>query len=652
VGNVINPFSLPDYLGTTHGLAEWSDKKAVVLVFLGVECPVARQYGERLAALAAKYGPLGAAFVGIDSNQQDSLAEIAHFAREFKIEFPILKDAGNVVADQVGALRTPEVFLLDAERKVRYWGRIDDQNGVGYSRPRPLKQDLAAALDELLAGKEVSQTAQPPSGCFIGRVSKTQPSGQITYTQHVARLLHQHCVRCHRAGEVAPFVLDNYADVAAWSETIREVIEAGRMPPWHANPAHGKFFNDARLSDADKQLVLAWIKNGCPEGNPADLPRLDPYVAGWQIPKPDVVYKMPQPYAVPAKGTVEYQYFTIDPGWKEDKWIQAAEARPGNRAVTHHLILFFHPPGKEEFEPIEPLFNSIVGFAPGLPPAIYPEGTCRRIPAGSKLIIQAHYTPNGTAQTDQSEVGIVLADPQKVKREMTVGAALNYQFLIPPGAKNHPLAASAKIEQDSLLYALTPHMHLRGKSFRFTAHFPDGREQILLDVPRYDFNWQNSYGLVEPLLLPAGTEIRCAATYDNSAENLANPSPGMPVLWGDQTWQEMMVGTWGVALAEQDFSLGLPKAKPLPGGDYEVTFRYRPQSEAKAVYLAGTFNEWKPTALPMNGPDAEGFYSVTQKLSEGLHEYKFVLDGKSWRNDPGNPQQVGFYRNSQLRVGP
>jgi hypothetical protein len=431
---------------------------------------------------------------------------------------------------------------------------------------------------------------------------------------------------------------------------LKEAIEEGRMPPWHANPAHGKFFNDARLPETDKQLLLTWVKNGCPEGAASDLPELPAFVDGWQIPKPDVTYKMPQPFAVPAKGTVEYQYFTLDPGWKEDRWIKAAEARPGNRAVTHHLILFFHPPGKDDFEPIEPLFNSIVGFAPGLPPAIYPEGTYRRIPAGSKLLIQAHYTPNGTAQTDQSEVGIVFADPKEVKRELTVGAALNFQFLIPPGAKNHPLAAAAKIEQDSLLYALTPHMHLRGKSFRFTAHYPGGREQILLDVPRYDFNWQNSYGLAEPLLLPEGTEIRCAATFDNSEGNLANPNAAMPVLWGDQTWQEMMVGTWGVALAHQDLSLGLPQAKQVDGGQYDVTFRYRPPAGAKAVYLAGKFNDWNPTALAMTGPDAGGYYSVVQKLPAGNHEYKFVIDGKQWRSDPGNPEQVGFYRNSLLRI--
>ena len=368
VGKNVADFTLNDYRGAKHSLSQWRDKKAVVIAFLGVECPLARQYGSRLAELAAKYEPQGVAFVGIDANQQDSLAEIAHFAREHKIDFPILKDPGNAVADQVGAQRTPEVFVIDADRVVRYWGRIDDQYGVGYARAAPTRDYIAAALDDLLAGKEVREPAQEPVGCFIGRVQRAEPTGDITYTKHIAAIMHSRCVWCHRAGEVAPFSLTDYDDVVAWGETIREVIADGRMPPWHANPQHGKFFNDFRLPEREKELLNTWIKNGCPQGDAADLPKLEPFVDGWRIPRPDVVFRMPKPFNIPAKGVVEYQHFTIDPGFTEDKWIKAAEVRPGNRAVTHHLIAFFHPPGSETFEQIEPLYNSIVGFSPGLPP--------------------------------------------------------------------------------------------------------------------------------------------------------------------------------------------------------------------------------------------------------------------------------------------
>ncbi len=286
-----------------------------------------------------------------------------------------------------------------------------------------------------------------------------------------------------------------------------------------------------------------------------------------------------------------------------------------------------------------------------MPPAVYPEGNYRRIPAGSKIVIQAHYTPNGRAQSDRSEVGLVFADAKSAKQELTVSAALNWQFLIPPGAASYTVQATHRFDQEMLLFSLTPHMHLRGKSFRFEALYPDGRSEILLDVPRYDFNWQNSYGLAEPKRMPERTEIRCTAVYDNSAENLANPNPQRPVTWGDQTWQEMMVGTMSVALADQDLSEGLPVAKRLDSGEYDVTFRYRPAGKVDSVYLAGGFNEWKPMGQRMDGPDAEGRYATTITLPAGTHEYKFVVDGTRWRADPGNPVQVGFYRNSQLRVG-
>jgi peroxiredoxin len=650
IGQQIKPFELQDYLGAKHKLADWAGNKAVVVVFLGTECPLAKLYGPRLAQLAAEYEPRGVAFVGIDSNQQDSLAEIAHYARTHKLEFPILKDPGNAVADQFGALRTPEAFLLDPQWTVRYWGRVDDQYGVGYSRPAARRNDLAIALDEFLAGNPIATPTTETAGCIIGRLRSVPPTGDITYSMHVAPILNQHCVSCHRPGQIAPFALTSYDEVVGWAETIREVIEDRRMPPWHANPEFGRFYNDARLPDADKELVLKWVSNGAPQGDPADLPKPPEFVEGWRIPEPDIVFRMTQPYTVPAKGVVPYQYFEVETGFTEDKWLAAAEARPGNRAVTHHLILFYHPPGKEQIGPEEPLFNSIAAFAPGLPPAVYPEGFSRRIPAGSKLIFQVHYTPNGTEQTDASEIGLIFADPKTVKREVSVAAALNWQFLIPPGEANHRVEATYRFDQAMMLYSLTPHMHLRGKSFHFEAAYPDGRKEVLLDVPRYDFNWQNFYVLAEPKLMPEGTQVNCTAVFDNSEENLANPNPSALVHWGDQTWDEMMVGTLAVSPVEQDLTLGPPQITRLSDAEYEVRFKYRPDRPAEAIYLAGSFNEWKSTAHRLEGPDADGLYATRLVLKPGSYEYKFVLDGTGWRYDPCNPIQAGLYRNSVLTV--
>lgn len=651
IGTTIDDFTLQDYLGTEHRLADWSDKKAVVVAFLGTECPLCLQYGPRLAELAKQYGPQQVAFVGIDSNQQDSLAEIAHYARTHGIEFTLLKDPGNRVADQFGAERTPEVFLLDADRKLRYHGRVDDQYGVGYARATPGKRELAQAIDAVLAGKQVSATETKPAGCRIGRVNRKAPQGDITYSRHIAPIFNAHCVRCHRAGEIGPFTLGSYNDVLGWTPMIREVIDEGRMPPWHANPEFGHFRNDSRLSADQKDLIFRWIDDGAPEGDPADLPEPPKFVEGWRIAKPDVTFSMPAPFTVPAKGTVEYQHFITDITFDEDKWIQAAEVRPGNRSVVHHLVLYYVPPGDGPQKAEAVLFNSLAAYSPGMPASDFRLGHAKRVPKGSKLIIQCHYTPNGTEQTDQSIGGIVFADPSTVKAELRTAVVMNFKFNIPPGATDHRVEADHRFGQNTYLYSLLPHMHLRGKSFRFEAIYPDGRRETLLDVPRYDFNWQNSYVLAQPKLMPEGTVIHGTATFDNSADNLMNPDPTVGVHWGDQTWEEMMVGTFETTRSDQDLLLGGPQVTHIGDDDYRVTFRYRPDVKGEAVYLAGSFNDWQPTAHKMDGPDAEGRYHTTLNLQRGTYEYKYVIDGVKWRGDPGNPAQAGLYNNSVLVVG-
>ncbi|MFG0336290.1 MAG: redoxin domain-containing protein [Maioricimonas sp. JB049] len=653
IGKLIRPFELQDGLGASHSLEEWSDAPAIVVVFFGTECPLAKLYGPRLAALAGKYAGQRVQFVGIDANRQDSLIDIARYGRAHGIGFPLLKDAGNVVADQFGAVRTPEAFVLDQNRIVRYWGRIDDQYGVGYARADVQRQDLAVALDEVLAGIEVSRPVTRPVGCIIGRVRRPKPDAEVTYTRDVAPILNRHCVSCHREGEIGPFAMTSYEEIAGWAETIVETVENGRMPPWHASPAHGDFLNDARLSEEEKQTLAAWAKAGAPQGDPADLPEPPQFVDGWQIPEPDMVIPMPASFKVPAKGVVPYRYFTVDPGFEEDKWVVAAEARPGNRAVVHHLILFFQPPGTDRFQGEDALFNSIASFAPGLPASTFPasRGLARRIPAGSKLIFQVHYTPVGTEQVDLSSAGLVFADPKDVKQEVKVDCALNFRFRIPPEAGNHRVQAEYRVQgPDRMLYAITPHMHLRGKSFHVTAVYPDEREEVLLDVPRYDFNWQNTYILAEPKLLPDGTVLRCVAHFDNSSGNVANPDPSATVGWGDQTWEEMMIGSFTMTIADQDLSMGRPQVRATGKNRFEATFRYRPEEPVESVHLAGEFNDWSMEATPFAGPDDDGWYRAKMLLAPGKYEYKFVVNGSEWKNDPGNPEFAGYYFNNVLWV--
>jgi peroxiredoxin len=575
VGQRIDGFTLKDSLGTAHSLSDWKDRKAVAVIFLGTECPLAKQYGSKLAELSRRYKSRGVEFVGIDSNQQDSLAAITHFARVNQIDFSILKDPANLVADKLAASRTPEAFVLDASGTIRYRGKIDDQFGVGYARATATRHLLADALDDLLAGKAVRTTTVAAVGCRIGRVNRHTEKGNVTYSNQIARIVQSRCVECHRAGQIAPFSLTSYKDVSAWAENMMEVIDNQRMPPWHANPQYGTFANDSRMPAAEKQLISEWIENGCPEGDASQLPPPVKFAEGWRIPKPDLIVKMPKPFKIPATGVVDYQWFVVDPGFKHDVWIKAAEGKPANRSVVHHMVLCYMPPGQKEPDPSDPLLKAVASSGPGIPALITPDGYARRIPAGSKLVFQMHYTPNGTEQTDQSEAGLVFADPATVKKEMQIGAVINFQFLIPPGAADYRCESEEKFDKDIQLYALIPHMHLRGKAFRFVAAYPDGKSEILLDVPKYDFNWQNIFQLTKPRLMPKGTVLRCVAHFDNSENNLVNPDPTKPVHFGEQTFDEMMVGMYYYALADQNLTLGKPVEKK---SDRRATKAVRPAS--------------------------------------------------------------------------
>ncbi len=550
IGRKVADFNLPDYRGKPVSLDDFKDKKFVVVAFLGTECPLAKLYGPRLAKLSEEFGPRGVAFVGMNPNRQDALTEIAAYARLHGIKFPLLKDLGGKVADQMGAKRTPEVFVLDPERVIRYAGRIDDQYGIGTSREQPQKEELQVALEELLAGKAVTRVQTEAHGCLIGRPAKPNPNSPVTFSKHVAPIFHKRCIECHRSGEIAPFSLTKYSQAAGWADTIAEVVEEGRMPPWHADKAHGKFANDRRLTDEEKRLILEWVRNGAPEGNPADAPPLPSFPKGWQLPRePDqVVYMSDDPYTVPAEGTVRYQYFIADFGFTEEKWLSAIEVQPGNRAVVHHILVFALTGDRKDLAD-GGVRGYLAAFVPGLRAPVYPEGMAKRVPAGAKLLFQIHYTPIGSEQKDRSKVGLLFADPKTVKQEVKTISAATTRLNIPPNTDDHKVEArSPRMEEGTRLLGFMPHMHLRGKAFCYEAIYPDDRKEIVLDVPKYDFNWQTSYRLAEPKPLPAGTVIRGIAHFDNSTNNPHNPDPSKTVRWGEQTWNEMMIGYFDIAV--------------------------------------------------------------------------------------------------------
>jgi peroxiredoxin/mono/diheme cytochrome c family protein len=541
----VAPFTLPDTSGNPVSPLAAKDQKALVVVFIGTECPISNAGLPRLAEISHASKDRGVGFVAVNSNQQDSTAEVAAHARKHQVPFPVLKDEKNVVADKFGAKRVPEAFLLDAAGTIRYRGRIDDQFGIGIRRPTPTRRDLAEAIDELLAGKPVSVAVTEVAGCLISRVAERPRGGAatVTYTQHVAAILDRRCVDCHHEGQIGPMSLRTYESASAWSGAIEEAVHDNRMPPWHAGPGFGPFANDRRLTPDERKTLLSWIEQGCARGE-GQPPRGREFVEGWSIGKPDVVFEMSRPCEVPAKAPrgVPYLYFSVDTNFEEDRWVQAAQVRPGAREVVHHVIVYILKPGERRTAGEDGIGNGfLVSFAPGDKPFECPEGSAKRIPKGSRLVFQMHYTPNGRAQTDRTSVGLIFAK-EPPKQEVKVRAIAARRLSIPAGADDYLVHSQTTFRQDVLLLTMSPHMHLRGKSFQFQAVYPDGSVKELLGVPKYDFNWQTTYHLKDPIRLPAGTRIECTAHFDNSASNANNPDPNKTVKWGEQTWDEMMIG--------------------------------------------------------------------------------------------------------------
>jgi thiol-disulfide isomerase/thioredoxin len=588
LGTRINEFSLPSAAGgpVWSLVQETRDAKAVVVLFLGTECPVNNAYAPVLASLHETYGPKGVVFVAVNSNQQDDAAAVAKHAREFAIPFPVLKDAGATIADRFHAERTPEAFVLDGSMTVRYRGRIDDQFGIGVKRPKASRQDLVEAINDVLAGKTVAQPSTGAVGCPISRPARPKaPTGgsSVTYCKEIAPLIQKHCQGCHRPGEIGPFPLMTFADAAAWSEAIREAATDGRMPPWHADPAHGKFANDRRLSDSERANLLAWIDQGCAEGRAADLPAPREYVTGWGIGKPDEVITMNKEVEVPARaprGGLAYKYILAGKPFTEDRWVRAAEVRPGNRAVVHHINVYVLRPGRKALPDGDELSEKLgkqlfedpsadkmkdipelVSYTPGDQLFELPPGMAKFIPKGSRLVFELHYVPNGKPLTDRSSIGLTYAK-EPPRHEVFGGLAVNWMFLIPPNAADHKVTATFRIDQDCVLLSMSPHMHLRGKSFDFRLLLPDGKQETLLMVPKYDFGWQTNYILAEPRRVPKGSRLICTAHFDNSPANPNNPNPRALVTWGDQTWDEMMLGYFDYYLADPPVS----KEDPKPGG--------------------------------------------------------------------------------------
>jgi hypothetical protein len=367
-----------------------------------------------------------------------------------------------------------------------------------------------------------------------------------TFYRDVLPILQSHCQECHRPGEMAPMPLLTYRQTRPWAKAIRDAVRARKMPPWFADPCCGKFANDRSLTGAETETLAAWAESGAAEGSERDSPPSRDWPSGWNLRSPDSIVEMPQAFDVPASGAVEYQYFIAPTGFHEDRWIQAVEVRPGNRAVVHHAVVYIRDAGST-WSRGPTKADILTVYAPGNTPDVWAEGMAKRVKAGSDLVFEIHYTPNGKRTTDRTRVGLVFAKSPPRKAVLTLQMD-NERFVIPPGARDYRVAAWGTMPNDAILLGFFPHMHLRGKAFEFTRVRGDGQPETLLKVNRYDFFWQLSYRLAEPVRLEKGTKLEWIAWFDNSANNPRNPDPSAEVRYGLQSWEEMMIGFFDVAV--------------------------------------------------------------------------------------------------------
>jgi mono/diheme cytochrome c family protein len=429
---------------------------------------------------------------------------------------------------------------------------------------------------------------------FMWHLPTSRATGDLTFNKDIAPLFFKNCAECHRPGENAPFSALTYKEVRPWAKSIREKVLSREMPPWHADPHTGQWTNDRRLTQKEIEAIAAWVDRGAPEGDVKDLPPQPEFADGWTIGKPDIVLTMPEEFTLAASGPDEYRYFQIDPEFTEDKYVQMAEARPGNRKIVHHIAAIIQPPPKgvgpsskqtktkkpgEQTDTVRyndgflrrtkmdaPVYDDgcslpnggqgdrrdgggdegdvtyLAGYAPGMNQTVLEPGTIRKIPAGSKIVLQLHYSKiAGSVQKDRSSVGLIFAKNPGEKELLTRSIANGY-FLIPPGAERHRTTACWTTKEDIHIVNLMPHMHLRGVAMDFKAIYPDGRTEVLLNVPNYSFSWQTVYYTAKPIPIPKGTKILVTGYFDNSSKNKYNPDPTQAVRFGDPTYDEMMVG--------------------------------------------------------------------------------------------------------------
>ncbi len=553
-GDRVDNFRLIDQKDASHELYYLSDAKAVVLMTYGNGCGIVQKSTPRLKEIRDAYRARGVEFLLIDSNLQDDRESVAKETAEFGNDLPVLIDETQLVGEALGVTRTADFFVIDPKGwKVVYRGPLDDRLSYGAERARANNQYLTDALDAVLGGKGVVAANVESLGCLVDfpERGKREAHAKISYTERIAPLLIDKCVACHREGGVAPWAMTNYDIVRGFGPMIREVVRTKRMPPWHADPHYGSFVGARSMSNEETKDLVHWIEAGSPRGaGPDPLASLDKSWSDWSLGKPDLIVEVPA-FNVPATGVVNYQYpHAVNPLGR-DVWIRAMEIIPGNRAVVHHVLAGIDDPGSGERHAIRGQMGELGGYAPGKNAAEYPPDTGILLHKEARFQFQMHYTPNGKATTEVTRLGLYFYD-RPPKHQLVMSIIYDTSLAIPANTKAYSRSLEQSFDRDVMLYSLLPHSHLRGSAARFTAHYPDGRQETLLSVPKYDFNWQPLYVLNPSKFIPAGTRVVMDLTWDNSAQNPANPDPNKAVRWGDQTWEEMNVGWFRYRAATEE----------------------------------------------------------------------------------------------------
>ncbi len=473
--------------GQRSRLSSLAGTKPTVIIFTSATCPISKKYTETYRRMEKSWKDRGVQVMFVNALAGDTDAEARDHAKKF--QSPYAMDRGGLIAAGLKAETTTEVFVLDASRTMVYRGAIDDQYGFGFSLDKPKRSYAEEAVAAILAKTkpEVKSTTAP--GCKLETKAVPVRAMEVTYHNQISRIIQNNCMTCHRPGGVGPFALDSYEAVKRRGEMLKFVINSGRMPPWFAKPEHGatesKWRNDASLTEADRKLFTQWVDGGAKAGDPKDAPAPIQWPEGWGIGTPDVVYQAPRPTKVKADGFMNYVVFEVDTGAKEDKWIQAMQILPSARQVVHHVLVFVLRPGDRMSEDLEGVGGFFAGYVPGNDNVVFPKGFARRLPAGSRLRFQIHYSPNGEAVEDVTKLGLVYADAPP-ENEVQIFALSNLRLNIPPGKKGHEEYSNYRLPFDIKVHSFMPHMHVRGAGFRYDVT-PLGGERTTVLYPTVRF---------------------------------------------------------------------------------------------------------------------------------------------------------------------